>query len=77
MNVAGNAGKILRGTVKTVGAAFQIPVAMMQDSSRVMFPFGLLTGAIRGGVKTVTGTLSGALDIAQGAAPYAKYAVFA
>ncbi len=77
MNVAGNASKILRGTVKTVGAAFQVPMAMMQDSSRVMFPFGILTGAIRGSIKTVAGTLNGALDIAQGAAPYAKYAVFA
>ncbi len=76
-DVAGNTASILRGATKTVGAAFQIPVAMLQDSTRVMFPFGILTGAVRGSVRTVAGVVSGAFDIAKGGAPYAKYAALA
>ena len=71
-----NPGLILRGVAKTIFSAFQIPASMMQDSTRVMFPFGLITGAVRGSVKTVVGTMSGAVDLARGGAPYAKYAAF-
>lgn len=70
-------GLVLRGLVKTVGAAFAIPATMMQDSSQVMFPFGIISGAIRGSAKTIAGTVSGAVDMARGAAPYAKYAALA
>ena len=66
-----------RGAGKIVGGVFAIPKAMLQDSGRVMFPFGLVTGAIRGTVQTVTGVVGGVVDVARGGAPYAKYAALA
>jgi hypothetical protein len=66
-----------RGAGKIVGGVFAIPKAMLQDSGRVMFPFGLVTGAIRGTFQTVTGVVGGAVDVARGGAPYAKYAALA
>lgn len=66
-----------RGTGKIVGGMFAIPRAMLQDSGRVMFPFGLVTGAIRGTFQTVTGVVGGVADVARGGAPYAKYAALA
>jgi hypothetical protein len=67
----------MRGTGKIVGGVFAIPKAMLQDSGRVMFPFGLVTGAIRGTFQTVTGVVGGVVDVARGGAPYAKYAAIA
>ena len=66
-----------RGTGKIVGGVFAIPKAMMQDSGRILFPFGIVTGAIRGTVQTVTGVVGGVVDVARGGAPYAKYAALA
>ena len=66
-----------RGASKIVGGVFAIPKAMIQDSGRVLFPFGLVTGALRGTVQTVTGVLGGVVDVARGGAPYAKYAAIA
>ncbi len=66
-----------RGASKLVGSMFAIPKAMIQDTGRVMFPFGLVTGAVRGTFQTVTGVVSGAVDLARGGAPYAKYAALA
>jgi len=66
-----------QGATQIVGSAFAIPKAMLQDSGHVMFPFGLVTGAIRGTVQTVTGLVGGAMNVARGAAPYAKYAALA
>jgi hypothetical protein len=66
-----------RGVSKIVGGAFAIPKAMFQDSGRVLFPFGLVTGAIRGTFQTVTGVVGGVADVARGGAPYAKYAALA
>ncbi|MFA7254609.1 MAG: hypothetical protein WC133_00720 [Candidatus Omnitrophota bacterium] len=66
-----------RGAGKIVGGMFAIPKAMLQDSGRVLFPFGLVTGAVRGTVQTVTGVVGGVVDVARGGAPYAKYAVLA
>ena len=67
---------IFRGVARTVFSVFEIPKSILQDSTRVIFPLGIVTGAITGSVRTVVGTLGGALDIARGAAPYAKYALF-
>ncbi|MBU9889817.1 MAG: hypothetical protein KTQ49_08130 [Candidatus Omnitrophica bacterium] len=67
----------MRGIGKIFGGVFAIPKAMIQDSGRVLFPFGIVTGALRGTVETVTGVLGGTFDIARGAAPYAKYAALA
>jgi hypothetical protein len=66
-----------RGASKIVGGVFAIPKAMFQDSGRVLFPFGLVTGAVRGTVQTVTGVVGGVVDVARGGAPYAKYAALA
>lgn len=66
-----------RGAGKIVGGVFAIPKAMLQDSGRVMFPFGLITGAVRGTFQTVTGVVGGVVDVARGGAPYAKYAALA
>jgi len=66
-----------RGAGKIVGGVFAIPKAMFQDSGRVLFPFGLVTGAVRGTVQTVTGVVGGVVDVARGGAPYAKYAALA
>ena len=71
----GNIGLIFRGLAKTVGAAFQLPASLLQNSTK-SFPLGLVAGALGGGLKTVMGTLSGAADMARGAAPYAKYMAF-
>ena len=42
-----------RGAGKILGGVFAIPKAMLQDSGRMMFPFGLVTGAVRGDRKSV------------------------
>jgi hypothetical protein len=70
-------GYASRGAGKIVGSVFAIPKAMLQDSGRMMFPFGLVTGAVRGTVQTVTGVVGGVVDVARGGAPYAKYAALA
>ena len=66
-----------RGASKIFGSLFAIPKAMLQDSGRVLFPFGLVTGAVRGTAQTVGGVVSGVVDVARGGAPYAKYAALA
>lgn len=66
-----------RGAGKIFGSLFAIPKAMLQDSGRVLFPFGLVTGAVRGTFQTVTGVVGGVVDVARGGAPYAKYAALA
>ena len=66
-----------RGAGKIFGSLFAIPKAMLQDSGHVLFPFGLVTGAVRGTVQTVTGVVGGVVDVARGGAPYAKYAAIA
>lgn len=71
----GNIGLALRGVFKTVGAAFQVPVGVLSNSTTA-FPFGMVFGAVEGTVKAVSGTVSGAWDIARGAGPYAKYLIF-
>ena len=72
---ADSMGLIFRGAAKTVAAAFQIPAGMIQGSTQA-FPLGLVAGAVTGTFKTIGGVLSGGLDMARGAAPYAKYMVF-
>ncbi len=72
---ADNLGLIFRGVAKTVGSVFQLPVGMLASSGQA-FPFGLISGAVGGTARAVSGTLSGAVDIARGAAPYAKYMIF-
>ncbi len=68
---------IFRGVGETLFSVMEIPQGMMQGAVRNGFPFGLVTGAVGGVVRTVMGTLQGGADIARGAAPYAKYAALA
>ncbi len=71
----GDIGLALRGVFKTVGAAFQVPMGVLSNSTTA-FPFGMVVGAVGGTMKAVSGTVSGAWDIARGAGPYAKYLIF-
>ena len=73
---ADSMGLLFRGVARTLLSAFEIPRSILQDSTRVMFPLGILTGTLSGAYRTIMGTLAGGLDIARGAAPYAKYMVF-
>jgi hypothetical protein len=72
-----NMGYLARGAGRIFGSMFAIPKAMLQDSGRVLFPLGLVTGAVRGTVQTVTGVVGGVVDVARGGAPYAQYAALA
>ena len=69
-------GYLVRGVGRTLFSVVEIPKAMIQDSQNVMFPFGLVTGVVKGTFKMIGKTLLGVGDIAYGALPYAKYAVF-
>ncbi|MBN1687717.1 MAG: hypothetical protein JW893_01305 [Candidatus Omnitrophica bacterium] len=69
-------GLIVRGVARTLLSVVEIPKAIISHSQRVIFPVGIVTGALEGTFRTVMGTLAGTLDIAQGAAPYAKYMLF-
>ncbi|OQA58158.1 MAG: hypothetical protein BWY42_00120 [Candidatus Omnitrophica bacterium ADurb.Bin277] len=66
-----------RGVGRILGSAMAIPAAVIQDSQRVMFPFGIVTGVIRGTVGMIGGIIGGTCDVARGSAPYAKYAALA
>lgn len=72
-----NVAYAARGASRIFGSLFAIPKAMLQDSGHVLFPFGIVTGAVRGTVQTVGGVVGGVADVARGAAPYAKYAALA
>ena len=67
---------IARGLGRVIFSVLEIPKEMITRSTQA-FPLGLVAGTLGGAVKAVSGTLVGAVDIARGAAPYAKYAVFA
>jgi hypothetical protein len=73
---ADNLALITRGVARTLFSAFQIPKEMLMNAGNA-FPLGMVFGAMNGAMKTVVGTVMGAADIARGAAPYAKYAIFA
>ncbi|HTL46526.1 MAG TPA: hypothetical protein VL688_00515 [Verrucomicrobiae bacterium] len=68
-------GLIGRGVSKIVGAAFQVPGQVLAQSFQG-FPFGIMTGAMSGAFQAVNGVVGGTVDVARGAAPYAKYMVF-
>ncbi len=72
-----NIAYIQRGVGRILGSTLAIPTAMVQDSRCVMFPFGIVTGALRGTVRMVGSIVGGVVDVARGGAPYAKYAALA
>lgn len=65
----------MRGVARTIFSVLEIPKDMIVNSPKA-FPLGLIGGTLAGTMKAVTGTVVGAVDIARGAAPYAKYLVF-
>ena len=67
---------IAQGLAKTLYAVFQLPASIVAGSVQ-SFPLGIVTGTIAGSMKMVMGTAMGAVDMARGAAPYAKYAALA
>lgn len=71
-----NQGYIVRGTARTLASTMEIPRTMLEHSAALPFPLGIATGALAGSFRTVLGVVAGAADIARGAAPYAKYAIF-
>lgn len=75
-DAAQGVGYAARGATKVISGVFAIPRSMIEDSGRLMFPLGILTGAVRGSVQTVAATLGGTFDMVRGAAPYAKYLIF-
>ena len=66
-------GNVASGTGKLLTGAFALPTEIIKGGVS-SFPFGIITGAIRGAFKTVGYVVSGTADVAKGAAPYAKYA---
>lgn len=69
-------GLIAQGLAKTLYAVAQLPANMIAGSAQ-SFPIGLVTGTVAGSMKMMAGTVMGAFDMARGAAPYAKYMIFA
>ena len=67
---------VFRGAARTLFSSVEIPRTIIENPGKVPFPLNLVTGTIAGTFKTITGTLMGAVDIARGAAPYAKYLIF-
>jgi len=68
-------GIVAGGASKVIGGVFALPTEILKGGFQ-SFPFGLVTGTVKGTVKTLGGVLGGTLQMAKGAAPYAKYAVF-
>lgn len=72
----GNPALIARGLARTLFSVLEIPGGMIANAPRA-FPIGLVAGTIGGTMKAVAGTIQGAVEIARGGAPYAKYAALA
>ena len=72
---ADSVGLISRGAGRVIFSVFEIPKAMITYGTQT-FPLGLVAGTVGGTMKAVAGTVVGAVDMARGAAPYAKYLVF-
>lgn len=67
---------IFSGLARTVFSVVKLPVTILASSTK-SFLLGLITGVFKGTAEVIGGTLGGAFDTARGAAPYAKYAIFA
>ena len=67
--------QVLRGAGRTLFSVVEIPKSIVQQSTR-SFPLGIVTGTVQGTYRAVAGTVSGVVDMAVGAAPYAKYLIF-
>src|SRR5690242_11494513 len=74
-NPVQDASLVLSGAGQIVGGVLALPIEILRGGVQ-SFPFGIITGAIRGTFRTLGGVFGGAFSAAQGAAPYAKYAAF-
>ena len=70
-----NLDLVFHGLSQTLSSVFALPAQLMQGGAQA-FPLGLVSGAISGSMQAVGGTLAGAINMARGAAPYAKYMIF-
>ena len=71
-----NFAYISRGFFRILTAAFQIPRYLLYKTLSEPIGLGTVDGALTGAYYAVAELSGGALDIARGAAPYAKYMVF-
>ena len=75
-DTAENFYHISKGFQQVLTAGFQIPGYMIQKTLSGPIGVGTVDGALSGTYHAVSALSSGALEMAQGAAPYAKYLVF-
>lgn len=71
-----NFSYISRGFFRILTAAFQIPQYLVHKTLSEPLGVGTVDGALTGAYYAVRELAGGALDIARGVAPYAKYLVF-
>ena len=71
-----NFAYINRGFFRILTAAFQIPRYLIYKTLSEPLGLGTVDGALQGAFYSVAELSGGALDIARGAAPYAKYSLF-
>lgn len=71
-----NFSYIGRGFFRILTAAFQIPRYLLYKTVSEPIGLGTIDGVLTGAYYAVAEVSGGALDIARGVAPYAKYLVF-
>lgn len=71
-----NINYIERGFFRIFTAAFQTPVYLIQKTLTGPPVIGTVDGVVTGTFYTLSSLMGGAFDIARGAVPYAKYAIF-
>ena len=75
-DTAENFGHISAGFTRVLGAGFQIPGYMIHKTLSGPIGLGTVDGVLSGTYHAVRELSVGALQMAQGAAPYAKYLAF-
>lgn len=73
---AQDTGRFAQGFYNTTTGALEIPYQIVNSTLTKPFPFGVVDGAVRGTIYSVTKIFGGLFDMGAAAAPYAKYAIF-
>lgn len=73
---AQDTGRFAQGFYNTTTGALEIPYQIVNSTLTKPFPFGVVDGAVRGTLYSVTKIFGGLFDMGAAAAPYAKYAIF-
>lgn len=73
---AQDTGRFAQGFYNTATGALEIPYQIVNSTLTKPFPFGVVDGAVRGTIYSVTKIFGGLFDMGAAAAPYAKYAIF-